>query len=136
MPAVLGWRWPWQTKFREKAWIRKQEMPLAIYSAMDQVYMVRATKHFGLEPDQSIFKPESYFATKAALTIKETIESAPCPHDKPGQARYWIASCESCARKALLKAIAVRGQYDGRGDLRAHESKRLGNNVGMLEAGQ
>ena len=47
---VLGWRWPWRKEFREKAWIRRDEMPLAMYSAMDQTYLARATKDFGLEP--------------------------------------------------------------------------------------
>lgn len=132
--VVIGWRWPWTQKFKEKAWLYKDEMPLALYSAMDQVYAIRATKHFAMDPDASVFKPDIFFATKAAFTIKETIESMPCLHDRLGQPRYWIASCETCARKALLKAILVRGQYDGRGDLYAHESKRLVESIAERQA--
>ena len=124
---VLGWRWPFTKKFREKAWTKLEKMPLALYGPMDIMYLARAFKEFG---EESPFTPELYFAKKGSLTIKAVIDKWPkCDHN------YWVASCQNCARKALLYAIDIRGKYEGNTvDLRQHEAQRLNSQITERQA--
>src|SRR5277367_4937850 len=36
---VIGWRWPFQKSFKEWAWLKKMELPIAIYGTMDVAYL-------------------------------------------------------------------------------------------------
>ena len=41
--VVIGWRWPFARQFRERQWVEKRNMPLAVYGGpMDEVYLIRA----------------------------------------------------------------------------------------------
>lgn len=99
---VLGWRWPWREKFKERKWVRIQEMPLAVYWAMDEAYLARVAVEFAVDPKSP---PEAFTPGVGKLvTIRKIVQAEPrCPHN------YWIASCENCARKALLLAMQGHG---------------------------
>jgi len=103
--GAFGWRWPWHKTFREKNWLRYEPMPLAIYGPMDMVYLTRAANE--LQMQNPIFGTMSYIGP----TIRAIIQSKPaCGHN------YWIASCQHCARAALLLAVSLKAKSDGRGD--------------------
>ena len=86
---VLGWRWPWRKAFREKKWAKFEPMPAAAYSAMDLVYLGRATPNMSHE--------DRLFVCR---TVKQIADNggAPCGHN------YYLPSCPGCARKALYFA--------------------------------
>lgn len=105
---VIGWRWPWKKKFREAAWVRKDEMPLAVYGAMDQAYTTRVIDELGLEQEKA--KRSEFIAGDAAYiapTVRKLLQQVPlCLHG------YWTASCPECARKALTLAVQLTRKYE------------------------
>jgi hypothetical protein len=100
--VVLGWRWPWWKTFREKQWVRYDEMPLALYGAMDQAYTARATKELGWG-DEAADNPYAcgQYSPYIAATIREIRRRRPCIHP------YWIANCLDCGRAALSLAVSL-----------------------------
>jgi hypothetical protein len=102
--VVLGWRWPWQKTFREKKWIAyRDNIPLAIYGAMDQIYVVRAAKELGWNPEEMRGLPSPQYIAPAVRGI--ILSQPPCPH------KYWIADCPNCARKALTAVIRLQEKH-------------------------
>jgi hypothetical protein len=103
---VLGWRWPFTKMFKEKKWTAlTKQMPLAIYGPSDLIYLQRVAKELGLPiPTASNIEGTRYLGP----TIREIIQREPkCQHN------YWIASCQNCARKALVLAVEMKGTYEG-----------------------
>ena len=41
---VLGWRWPFTKKFREKKWATVERLPMAIYGPSDLSYLQKVAK--------------------------------------------------------------------------------------------
>jgi hypothetical protein len=116
--VVLGWRWPFHKKFKERKWMKSQFMALPLYGPMDMVYLVRTAKYLGFEvPRGSNMEATRYVGP----TIREIVQLEPrCAHN------YWIASCEQCAKKALVHAIALYGQCKGDAvSLKQREGERL-----------
>ncbi len=85
---VLGWRWPWRKAFREKKWAKYHPMPAAVYSAMDLIYLYRATPN--MHPDDQMHVGRTVKKIAAAGIV--------CGHN------YYLPSCPGCAKKALYFA--------------------------------
>ena len=95
---VIGWRWPFARVFREKKWAIYEKMPLALYGAMDAIYMVRADRELG--------SGSMINALYIAPTVRELLQvKRGCAHN------YWIANCPECARKALSLAVHMTAKY-------------------------
>lgn len=105
--VVVGWRRPWG-QFHEKAWIRREPLPLALYGAMDQAYVARATRELGWG-DAAAENPYAYsqHSPYIAATIREMQKNWPplCGH------KYWIANCQDCARAALTFAVFLTASF-------------------------
>lgn len=105
---VIGWRWPFQKYFRERAlWKHQQPLPVAIYGApMDEIYLARCLQELGwpMECD----KPMLDAAVRhIGPTVKDLLQMVPrCDHN------LWMASCPDCARKALRMAIAYKAKHN------------------------
>ncbi len=85
---AVVWRLPWRKKLHHKEWMKYHPMPPAVYSAMDLVYLGRATP--GMDPNDQMF---------VGQTVKKLVaQGSLCGHT------YFIASCPGCARKALYFA--------------------------------
>lgn len=105
--VVIGWRWPFAKTFRERTWIQKQDMPLALYGAMDEAYVARATDELGWGKEASD-DPRAFrkFSPYMAATVRELKSfPRPCGHN------YWLADCPSCARAALTLATMLMAQH-------------------------
>jgi hypothetical protein len=110
---VLGWRWPFTKKFREKKWAKSEPLPLAIYGGpMDEVYLARATKELLLVDNSFPIERVTFMAANSdirhiAPTVNVLLRLGPaCNHP------YWVASCQQCARKALRLAINLKTKYE------------------------
>lgn len=102
---VLGWRLPFTKKFKEKKWATVEKMPLAIYGPSDLTYLQKVAHELGL-PISTAANIEG--TRYLGPTIREILQREPkCAHN------YWIASCPNCARKALLQAVAMKGEFQG-----------------------
>lgn len=103
--VVIGWRWPLKRRFAERQWLKKQQMPLAIYGLpMDTAYLARAAQAIGLTLDQV---RDFELVRHIGITVKEILHAGSgCGH------HYWIASCPNCARKALLQAVEMKKKYE------------------------
>lgn len=103
---VLGWRWPFTKKFREKKWMRYQEMPLALYGAMDAAYLMRAGKELGILSAAKEDQDSIQYLCPSIRSVK--LREPKCEHP------YWIASCPDCARKTLLALVRMKAMYQPR----------------------
>lgn len=97
---VYGWRWPWQKQFTERKRIKSALMPMAVYWVMDEMYLARVAREFAPNPKHM---PLAFTPGVGKLKpIRDIVQAQPhCPHN------YWIATCENCARKALLAALTA-----------------------------
>lgn len=124
---VLGWRWPFAKKFKEKKWATVEKMPLAIYGGpMDEVYLARATKELLLIDDNFPIERVTFTAANSdirhiAPTVNVLLRLGPlCNH------LYWVANCEQCARKALRLAINLKTKYEQAPRIDPHEDPIVG----------
>lgn len=120
--VVLGWRWPWSEKFREKAWLRKDEMPLAVYGRpMDEIYLARAVKDLLMVDDTFPIERVTFVGADSPIrhigpTVKVLLDEWPrCSHN------LWLANCPQCARKALRLAIRLKAMYEPVRQIDPHE---------------
>lgn len=104
---VIGWRWPFTKKFKEKKWAVLEDMPLAIYGAMDQTYVLRAANELGWDVEEFQKAPSRLDERQyIAATVRGIIQAQPrCEH------KHWIANCPNCARKALDAAIRLTQKH-------------------------
>jgi hypothetical protein len=117
---VIGWRWPWWEKFKEKAWLRKDEMPLAIYGGpMDEIYLARAVHDLGWDTENALESTVRMFDVKQ---ISATVHQANHLTTMPKCHNYWTASCPNCARRALTLAIQLKAKYEPARQIDPHES--------------
>jgi hypothetical protein len=124
---VLGWRWPFAKKFREKKWAKIQPMPLAIYGGpMDEVYLARATKELLLVDASFPIERVTFTAANSDIrhigpTVNVLLHQGPlCAHP------FWIASCPQCARKALRLAINLKTKHEQAPWIDPHEDPVIG----------
>ncbi len=125
--VVLGWRWPWRNEFREKHWIRRDLMPLAVYGGpMDEIYLARATKELLLVDDNFPIERVTFTAADSPIrhigpTVNALLRLGPrCSHN------LWIADCPNCARKALRMAIQLKAKYEPVKLIDPHENPIIG----------
>ena len=108
--VVLGWRWPFAEKFKERQWMKKYagaEMPIAIYGGpMDEVYLARCVKELDWPMESD--RPTLDAAVRhIGPTVKDLLQMVPrCDHN------FWLADCPHCARKALRMAISYKTKYN------------------------
>lgn len=103
---VLGWRWPFRKKFRERAWAwNKTALPLAIFGGpMDAIYLTRAANALYFNPEDATTENMRWIGP----TVKDAISMpGSCTH------AYWIENCSSCACRAMLLAITMKKQLAG-----------------------
>jgi hypothetical protein len=125
---VIGWRWPFTKKFKEKKWAKLEKMPLAIYGGpMDEVYLIRATRELSLiEENYSVERKGHFLAEHPEIrhigaTVKDLLNLTPsCDHN------FWLASCPQCARKALRLAIHLKTRYEPVRLIDPHEDPIVG----------
>jgi hypothetical protein len=120
---VIGWRWPFAKKFREKKWANTQAMPMAVYGApMDEIYLARVCKDLHIEAQGKLTENPSVL--HIGPTVKQMLQYAPdCAHDR---IPYWKADCPECARKALRMAIALKTRYEPVRQIDPHEDPIVG----------
>lgn len=120
---VLGWRWPFAKKFREKKWSKVQPMPLAIYSGpMDEVYLERAVRELGWGTPSTL-ESTVLDVRHISATVRQARQlrtTSFCRHD------YWIASCPNCARRALTLAVQLKAKYEPVRLIDPHEDPIIG----------
>jgi hypothetical protein len=124
---VLGWRWPFTKKFREKKWATVERLPMAIYGGpMDEIYLARATKELLLVDENFPIERVTFTAANSdirhiAPTVNVLLHLGPlCDH------KFWIASCPQCARKALRLAINLKTKYEQAPRIDPHEDPIVG----------
>jgi hypothetical protein len=120
---VIGWRWPFAKKFREKKWAIVKAMPMAIYGApMDEVYLARVCKDLHIETQGKL--TDNPGVLHIGPTVKQMLQYAPdCAHDRIS---YWKADCQECARAALRLAIAFKAKYEPVRLIDPHEEPIVG----------
>jgi hypothetical protein len=120
---VIGWRWPFAKKFREKKWAIVKAMPMAIYGApMDEVYLIRATRDLlFVDQDCNLRFTDHSEVRHIGPTVKVLLGQGPkCDH------LYWIATCPQCARKALRLAVNLKAKYEPVRLIDPHEEPIVG----------
>jgi hypothetical protein len=121
---VIGWRWPFAKKFREKKWgVKPKALPLAVYGApMDEVYLARVCKDLHIETQGRL--TDNPIVLHIGPTVKQMLQYAPdCAHDRIS---YWTADCPECARAALRLAIAFKAKYEPVRLIDPHEEPIIG----------
>lgn len=118
--VVIGWRWPFTKKFKEKSWLKKQKMAIVIYPAMDAIYTARVAveglcwdeENLGLkkhEVGREIVREPATIARLAqiAATFRKMRDvQSPCGH------AYWSADCPDCARRSFNFAVQMVEKYE------------------------
>ncbi len=106
--VVIGWRWPFQNRFKEKSWLKSQVLPLALYGAMDYAYTVRAAMELGWSKDSNTveeLKEVRRLMPYIAAAIREINKLDP----QHGH-NLWIPNCPDCARRALSLATRLMAE--------------------------
>ena len=122
---VIGWRWPFAKKFREKKWATKPKaLPMAVYGApMDEIYLVRVCRELHIV-DPTVLLVDDPRVAHIGPTVKALLQHEPkCNHDR---IPYWKADCPECARAALRLAIDFKAKYEPVRLIDPHEEPIIG----------